>query len=126
MYFNHNPNLVSILDGGDTDNLIDPSENILRNFTYFEKRVKALEDNLEPLWNGIKKLKHIDISLTEGLDNPQVIFDSLNSTGKELNEADKIRNLLLMGLDFEEQIDLYKKFWLPMEKRILEKLIIAL
>ena len=108
-----------VLDGGDINNIVAPSKNILDNFAYFQKRIKNLDDDeLESLYQGIGKLTHVDIVLTEGQDNPQVIFDSLNSTGKDLTEADKIRNLLLMGLGNEEQTRLYTEFWSPMEKRI--------
>ena len=53
----------------------------------------------------------LDIALTRDQDNPQLIFESMNSTGKELSQADLIRNFILMGLDPELQTKLYEQFW---------------
>ena len=57
----------------------------------------------------------VSISLTNGQDNPQLIFESMNSTGKELSQADLIRNYILMDLEPEKQTELYKEYWRPME-----------
>ena len=98
-----------------------PSKNILDNFEYFEKKIKNLENGyVKELWEGIRKLKIVDIMLTTPDDNPQLIFESLNSTGLGLSQTDLIRNFLLMGLERTEQETLYTKFWMPMEKRITE------
>ncbi len=58
----------------------------------------------------------MDIALDQDHDNPQLIFESLNSTGVDLSQADLIRNYVLMGLDHEEQTKLYKSYWYPMEQ----------
>ena len=98
-----------------------PSKNILDNFEYFEKKIKNLENGyVKELWEGIRKLKIVDIMLTTPDDTPQVIFESLNSTGLGLSQTELIRNFLLMGLERTEQETLYTKFWMPMEKRITE------
>ena len=89
------------------------SINIARNFEYFAKRINA--GNLEQLCNGIAKLAIVHISLERGLDNPQLIFESMNSTGKALSQADLIRNYILMGLEQELQTSLYDDHWRPME-----------
>ena len=95
-----------------------PAEQSLRlteNFAFFEERVKALGDNLEALCKGIDKLIVVDITLNRDHDNPQLIFESMNSTGRALSQADLIRNFILMGLEPYHQEQLYKDYWRPME-----------
>ena len=57
----------------------------------------------------------VDIALSRDQDNPQLIFESMNSTGQELSQADLIRNFILMGLEPKLQTRLYEQFWRPME-----------
>ena len=57
----------------------------------------------------------VDIKLKRGEDNPQLIFESMNSTGKKLSQADLIRNYILMGLEPDQQTHLYENYWRPME-----------
>ena len=57
----------------------------------------------------------VDIALSRDQDNPQLIFESMNSTGRELSQADLIRNFILMGLEPNLQTRLYEQFWRPME-----------
>ena len=95
-----------------------PDQHSLRlkeNFEFFEKQVAALGDNLEPLCKGLAKLMVVDISLSRDQDNPQLIFESMNSTGRELSQADLIRNFILMGLEPDHQTRLYEDYWRPME-----------
>ncbi|MHC5726645.1 MAG: DUF262 domain-containing protein, partial [Nostoc sp.] len=68
------------------------------------------------LYRGICKLMIVEISLERDRDDPQLIFESLNSTGLELLEADKIRNYVLMKRQPEEQNEIYNFYWHPMEK----------
>ena len=75
----------------------------MENFAFFEEQVKALGDNLEVLCKGLDKLIVVDIALTRDHDNPQLIFESMNSTGRELSQADLIRNFILMGLEPHHQ-----------------------
>ncbi|OOE58615.1 hypothetical protein BZG13_06345 [Salinivibrio sp. ML323] len=94
-----------------------PPEGSLRikeNFEWFEQRVKRLDD-LGPLCRGLAKLMIVDIALSRDQDNPQLIFESMNSTGRELSQADLIRNFVLMGLEPEHQRQLYQDHWRPME-----------
>ncbi|GAA7748103.1 hypothetical protein HpCOL16_14600 [Helicobacter pylori] len=60
----------------------------------------------------------VEISLERGKDNPQLIFESMNSTGKDLTETDLIRNYILMGLEPEEQKIFYEKYWRAMEEEL--------
>ena len=99
------------------DRCPEPSNFSLRvreNFKFFEKKIASLED-LKPLCIGLAKLIVVGVSLERGKDNPQRIFESMNSKGKTLSEADLIRNFVLMGLPGDHQTDLYKRYWRPME-----------
>ena len=64
---------------------------------------------------GIDKLIYVNIALENGKDDPQRIFESLNSTGLDLSQGDLIRNYILMDLDRKEQNRIYKNFWIPIE-----------
>ena len=95
-----------------------PAEHSLRlkeNFKFFEDNVRKLGDDLIPLCKGLAKLMIVDISLNRDQDNPQLIFESMNSTGRELSQADLIRNFVLMGLEPKHQTQLYNDHWRPME-----------
>lgn len=72
--------------------------------------------SLQDIYEAIGKLQIVNINLDRTSDEPQVIFESLNSTGKELSESDLIRNFVLMGLDNKQQKDIYKNIWRPMEQ----------
>ncbi len=85
------------------------------NFEFFKARLAELKDDLVTLCKGLAKLVIVDISLDRQQDNPQLIFESLNSTGRELSQADLIRNFILMGLEPELQTRLYEQYWRPME-----------
>ena len=88
---------------------------ITENFTFFEEWVQAVGADLTPLCKGLAKLMIVDIALSRDQDNPQLIFESMNSTGRELSQADLIRNFILMGLDTARQKRLYEEHWRPME-----------
>ena len=88
-----------------------PAEHSLRlkeAFDYFEQQVQELGDGLAPLCKGLAKLMVVDISLSRDQDNPQLIFESMNSTGLDLSQADLIRNFILMGLESAQQTRLYE------------------
>jgi len=88
---------------------------ISANHETFERWIAADEAALPTLCRGLAKLVIVDIALTRDQDNPQLIFESMNSTGKELSQADLIRNFVLMGLEPVLQTRLYEQFWRPME-----------
>ncbi len=98
---------------GDPDKLVDGS-NVTENYRYFLDRIAATELTAEQLRDAVKKLEVIDISLEAG-DNAQLIFESLNSTGLDLSEGDKIRNFVLMDLPEDVQTEYYTKYWNPIE-----------
>ena len=88
---------------------------VTENFAFFEEQVKKLGANLPELCHGLAKLIVVDIALSRDQDNPQLIFESMNSTGRALSQADLIRNFILMGLEPAHQIQLYTDHWRPME-----------
>ncbi|GAA8946554.1 DUF262 and DUF1524 domain-containing protein [Helicobacter pylori] len=96
-----------------------PSElslKIMENFKLFEEWIRKNTDKLETIFKGLDKLMVVEISLERGKDNPQLIFESMNSTGKDLTQTDLIRNYILMGLEPEEQKIFYEKYWRAMEE----------
>lgn len=88
--------------------------NVTRNYDFFYDKVIRSGLTIDELFETIKKLEVINIRL-DVADDPQLIFESLNSTGLDLSEADKIRNYLLMSLSPTEQDYLYNRFWNPIE-----------
>ena len=102
------------LFGGDEDEYIRDS-NLTINYQYFYQRILKEEISLDQLYTAITRLEIINITLS-GDDNPQLIFESLNSTGLALSEGDKIRNFILMGLPTREQNDYYEKYWNRIEQ----------
>ena len=93
----------------------EPSLRITQNFAFFEERVQAVGPDLTTLCKGLAKLMIVDIALSRDQDNPQLIFESMNSTGRALSQADLIRNFILMGLAPAQQTRLYEAHWRPME-----------
>lgn len=91
-----------------------PDSNLTINYQYFYNRLQKEEVTLDELYSAITKLEIINISLSQD-DNPQLIFESLNSTGLALSEGDKIRNFILMGLPIREQNLFYEKYWNKIE-----------
>ncbi len=83
--------------------------NIIENFKYFKSRIN--HENYEILKEGLNKLIFVEISLDKDKDDPQRIFESLNSTGLDLEQADLIRNYILMGLNNKDQNKIYKDYW---------------
>jgi predicted transport protein len=91
----------------------DASEFILDNYDYFrEQLVKA---NPADVYRGIGRLLIVDVALDRQTDDPQLIFESLNSTGIDLSQSDLIRNFILMRLPEKEQTKLYEAYWSKIE-----------
>jgi predicted transport protein len=91
----------------------ETAETVLENHAFFQERLA--DADLAQVYAGIAKLVIVDVSLTRGHDDPQMIFESLNSTGLDLTQADLIRNFVLMRLDDERQTRLYDDYWRPIE-----------
>ncbi|MCY2967874.1 MAG: DUF262 domain-containing protein [Planctomycetota bacterium] len=105
--------LIAIL--GDAEQPSDRSLRVTANFALFEELIAANQGDLASVCKGLAKLVIVDIALNRDQDNPQLIFESMNSTGRELSQADLIRNFVLMGLEPKLQTRLYEHFWRPME-----------
>jgi len=91
------------------------NSNLTTNYFYFYERIQKQEITIDQLFNAICRLEIINIKLDSD-DNPQLIFESLNSTGLDLSEGDKIRNFILMGLPVEEQNQYYEAYWNKIEE----------
>lgn len=102
------------------DDFVEES-NITVNYKYFYNRILEEEISIDELYSAIEKLMIVEIELKDGEDDPQLIFESLNSTGLELNEADKVRNFILMGQNSGKQEKLYNNYWHKVEKNTLYK-----
>ncbi len=105
--------LIALLDQAPAPKEV--SVRIDANFKLFTEWLEGAKDELPAVCKGLAKLVVVDISLNRDHDNPQLIFESLNSTGKELSQADLIRNFILMGLEPQLQTRLYEQYWRPME-----------
>ena len=94
---------------------INASPLLVDNYRFFEIKLRNVD--LQAVYNGIQKLRIVDITLDRNHDNPQLIFESLNSTGLSLSQSDLIRNYVLMGQEPDFQNRLYEEYWFPMEQR---------
>lgn len=92
--------------------IVRESGRLVDNLAFFEGLIDGIDDP-NVVWRGIQRLEVVSISLTQGQDNPQLIFESMNSTGKDLSSADLIRNYVLMG--HPRQDVLYSTYWRPIE-----------
>ncbi|NHB31882.1 DUF262 domain-containing protein [Helicobacter pylori] len=106
--------LLSLIDK-DRRKPSEPSVKIVENFELFEEWINKNTDKLETIFKGLEKLMIVWIALDKG-DDPQLIFESMNSKGMELAQTDLIRNYILMGLEPEKQKIFYEKYWRAMEK----------
>ncbi len=94
----------------------EPSVKIMENFELFEKWIRKNTDKLETIFKGLKKLMIVWISLDKGKDDPQLIFESMNSKGIELTQTDLIKNYIVMETEIEKQEDFYNQYWRAMEE----------
>lgn len=102
------------------DNVEDGNHNIYSNYKYFYDIIKRDSLDIDKLYDGIAKLMIVDVSLVRTQDDPQLIFESLNSTGVKLTQADLIRNYLLMDLGTAFQSRIYNDFWYEIENKLKE------
>lgn len=94
----------------------EPSVKIVENFKLFEKWISENTDKLETICKGLEKLMIVWIALEKGKDDPQLIFESMNSKGIELTQTDLIRNYIVMETEVEKQKDFCNQYWRAMEK----------
>ncbi|WP_231172707.1 DUF262 and DUF1524 domain-containing protein [Helicobacter pylori] len=106
--------LLSLIDK-DRRKPSEPSSKIVENFKLFEEWVSNT-DKLETIFKGLDKLMIVEIALEKGKDDPQLIFESMNSKGIELTQTDLIRNYIIMETEVEKQEGFYNKYWRAMEE----------
>lgn len=101
----------------------DQASKVIDNYNYFRKLIKDSEINSAELYEAMNhfNMVYIELSSDANEENPQVIFESLNSTGVSLSSSDLVRNFLLMKLDSQKQAELYKKYWVKIERMFATK-----
>jgi len=107
------------------ENDVSSDGNLCKNYKLFEKLIEESDYSAEEIYKSLDKIELVYIQLEKGKksENPQMIFESLNSTGLSLTQGDLIRNYLLMNHEYEKQKMLYKNFWLEIEKKITNEKI---
>lgn len=95
----------------------ESSERIVKNYEMLRNKIEGLADP-RPVWIGVQRLQIISVSLEPEKDNPQAIFESMNSTGKDLSAADLVRNYVLMGLEPDVQERLFTNYWRVIEETL--------
>lgn len=94
----------------------EPSVKIVENFELFEKWISENTDKLETIFKGLEKLMIVWIALEKGKDDPQLIFENMNSKGIELTKTDLIKNYIIMETEVKNQKDFYNQYWRAMEE----------
>ncbi|GAA7799031.1 DUF262 and DUF1524 domain-containing protein [Helicobacter pylori] len=107
--------LLSLIDK-DRRKPSEPSLKIMENFKLFEEWIRKNTDKLETIFKGLEKLMIVWIALEKGKDDPQLIFESMNSKGIELTQTDLIRNYIVMETEVEKQEYFYNQYWRAMEE----------
>lgn len=109
----NNDKALQFLLNSDKDDEYKGYSRIIENYLFFKNKIN--KENYNFIMEGLSKLIFVEISLDREKDEPQRIFESLNSTGLELSQADLIRNYILMGLKREEQNKIYNEYWEKIE-----------
>ncbi|GAA7094618.1 DUF262 and DUF1524 domain-containing protein [Helicobacter pylori] len=94
----------------------EPSLKIVENFKLFEEWIRKNTNQLGTIFKGLEKLTIVWIALKKEKDDPQLIFESMNSKGMELAQTDLIRNYIIMETEAEKQESFYNKYWRAMEE----------
>ncbi|TPH98110.1 DUF262 and DUF1524 domain-containing protein [Helicobacter pylori] len=93
-----------------------PSLKIVENFKLFEEWIRKNTNQLGTIFKGLEKLTIVWIALKKEKDDPQLIFESMNSKGMELAQTDLIRNYIVMETETEKRKGFYNKYWRAMEE----------
>ena len=99
----------------------EKASHVCRNYLHFRYLIDTSNVSLSDLYHAVFKLEIIDVCLTT--EDPQEVFESMNSTGKSLTNTDLLRNYLLMDLTHSEQEKLYKKYWSRIEANVGSKMM---
>ena len=110
-----NDTLRALVDGKSPRHEEGASQPINDAYQYFRERLGDHGCNLDAVYHGVNKLNIVDVTLQRGTDDPQLVFESTNSTGLDLNQSDLVRNYLLMGIEETEQTRLYDDYWSNVE-----------
>lgn len=105
--------LIAILQGAAPN--ADVVTRVVDNYAFFIQKLNDPAVDLVAVCKGLDKLVVVDVKLERGVDNPQLVFEAMNSTGKKLSQADLIRNYVLMDMPTKKQEKVYTAFWRPME-----------
>ena len=106
--------LHTLVDGKDLATLEgNPSGQVADAYKFFRDRLRDCDP--AAIYNSVASLRIVEVTLERGLDDPQFVFESLNDTGVDLSEGDKVRNYLLMRLEEQQQNDLYTEYWSKIE-----------
>ncbi len=108
--------LLALIDQAANPKPQTPSQRLIENHAFFKQMIASHSEQLTQICEGLAKLVIVDVALDRNQDNPQLIFESMNSTGLALSQADLIRNFILMGLEPKLQTQLYQTHWRPMEQ----------
>jgi uncharacterized protein with ParB-like and HNH nuclease domain/predicted transport protein len=111
---NDRDTFMRLIDGRELD--ASKAPRLVDTYNLFVEQLRRTPLSFEAVVGGIEKLLIVDIALERDHDNPQLIFESLNSTGLDLSQADLIRNYVLMGLPHKQQAEIYTKSWYPLEQ----------
>jgi len=106
---------VLALDRPNHGNQAGTTSRLETNLDLFRSLVAAIDD-ANVVWDGLQRLEVVSVTLDQGRDEPQLVFESMNSTGLDLETSDLVRNYMLMGCSMAEQNALYADYWLPMER----------
>ena len=107
--------LRALVDGKNPSEVENNSELVVGAYRYFREQLNYPEADPELVYRGIRRLNIVDVTLHRRIDDPQQVFESLNSTGVDLTQSDLIRNYLLMGLPEPEQTRMYDDYWSKVE-----------
>ncbi len=107
--------LLSLIDK-DRKKPKEPSLRIVENFKLFKEWISKYTGKLETIFKGLEKLEIVYIALEKGKDDPQLIFESMNSKGIELTQTDLIRNYIIMETEVGKQENFYNQYWRAMEE----------
>ena len=107
--------LRALVDGKDPLEIENRSELVVEAYRYFRKQLNRPEADPGLVYRGVGRLNIVDVTLHRRIDDPQRVFESLNSTGVDLTQSDLIRNYLLMGLPEPEQTRMYDDYWSKVE-----------
>ena len=111
-----NETLQALIDGKEDTDLKDrDSERVMESYRFLKKLLESKECDFDRVYRGIGRLNIVDVTLDRRVDSPQLVFESMNSTGVSLRQSDLVRNYLLMGLDETTQTQLYDSHWCKIE-----------